>query len=305
MFKFGKEQKIFEIGDVKIGGQPGELPTVLIGSLFHEGHRIVKDRKSGIFDRRKAERLIKVQEEMSEKTGIPCMLDVVAESSEALVKYIDFVSEVTDVPFLINGQAMSVRVAAASHAVEVGLQERAVYNSINYTLKDEEIKAIQETGLRAAIIQAFNPRNLHPKGMISILQGDAKQMGLLQGAYRAGITKPLVLMPVLDVPSIGPATQGVYLAKEEFGIPTGTAPIGVVGRWKRVGEFGKHAKKACRAGAAALVQCMGGDFIIYGSAAKASDVFPACAMIDAVVAYNAREYGIRPLTKIHPISTIF
>jgi tetrahydromethanopterin S-methyltransferase subunit H len=305
LFKFRKEQKIFEIGDVKIGGQPGELPTVLIGSLFHEGHRIVKDRKSGIFDRRKAERLIKVQEEMSEKTGIPCMLDVVAESTEALVKYIDFVSEVTDVPFLINGQAMSVRVAAASHAVEVGLQERAVYNSINYTLKDEEIKAIKETGLRAAIIQAFNPRNLHPKGMISILQGDAKQMGLLQGAYRAGITKPLVLMPVLDVPSIGPATQGVYLAKEEFGIPTGTAPIGVVGRWKRVGEFGKHAKKACRAGAAALVQCMGGDFIIYGSAAKASDVFPACAMIDAVVAYNAREYGIRPLTKIHPISTIF
>lgn len=305
MFKFGKEQKIFEIGDVKIGGQPGELPTVLIGSLFHEGHRIVTDRKAGVFDRRKAERLIKVQEEMSEKTGIPCMLDVVAESSEALVKYIDFVSEVTDVPFLINGQAMSVRVAAAGHAVEVGLQERAVYNSINYTLKDEEIKAIKETGLRTAIIQAFNPRNLHPKGMISILQGDAKQMGLLQGAYRAGIEKPLVLMPVLDVPSIGPATQGVYLAKEEFGIPTGTAPIGVVGRWKRVGEFGKHAKRACRAGAAALVQCMGGDFIIYGSAAKASDIFPTCAMIDAVVAYNAREYGIRPLTETHPISTIF
>ncbi|RJS86070.1 tetrahydromethanopterin S-methyltransferase subunit H, partial [Candidatus Bathyarchaeota archaeon] len=37
MFKFNKKQKIFEIGKVKIGGQPGELPTVLIGSLFHEG----------------------------------------------------------------------------------------------------------------------------------------------------------------------------------------------------------------------------------------------------------------------------
>ena len=305
LFRFGKEQKIFEIGNVKIGGQPGELPTVLIGSLFHEGHRIVKDRKLGIFDRRKAERLIKVQEEMSEKTGIPCMLDVVAENSQVLVKYIDFVSEVTDVPFLINGQAMSVRIAAANHAVEIGLKERAVYNSINYTLKDEEIKAIRETGLRAAIIQAFNPRNLHPQGMISLLEGDPKQMGLLQNAYRAGIDKPLVLMPVLDVPSVGPATQGVYLAKEEFGIPTGTAPIGVVGRWKKVGEFGKHAKKACRAGAAALAQCMGADFIIYGSAAKARDIFPVCAMIDAIVAYNARDYGVRPLSEIHPLSRIF
>jgi tetrahydromethanopterin S-methyltransferase subunit H len=305
LFKFGKEQKIFEIGNVKIGGQPGELPTVLIGSLFHEGHRIVKDRKLGIFDRRKAERLIKVQEEMSEKTGIPHMLDVVAENSQALVKHIDFVSEVTDVPFLINGQAMSVRVAAAHHAVEVGLKERAVYNSINYTLKDEEIRSIRETGLRAAIIQAFNPRNLHPKGMISILEGDTQQMGLLHGAYRAGIEKPLVLMPVLDVPSIGSATQGVYLAKEEFGIATGTAPIGVVGRWKKVGESGKHARKACRAGAAALAQCMGADFIIYGSVAKARDIFPACAMIDAIIAYNARNSGIKPLTKRHPLYRIF
>ena len=97
MFKFGKEQKIFEIGDIKIGGQLGELPTVLIGSLFHEGHKIVKDRKLGIFDKRRAERLIKVQEEMSEKTGVPCMLDVVAENPEVLIKYIDFVSEVTEV----------------------------------------------------------------------------------------------------------------------------------------------------------------------------------------------------------------
>jgi len=54
---------------------------VLIGSLFHEGHKIVEDRKLGLFDRRRAERLIRVQEEMSEKTGLPCMLDVVAENS--------------------------------------------------------------------------------------------------------------------------------------------------------------------------------------------------------------------------------
>ncbi|MEM2755960.1 MAG: hypothetical protein QXM89_01215 [Candidatus Bathyarchaeia archaeon] len=30
MFKFEKTQSIFEIGKVKVGGQPGELPTVLI-----------------------------------------------------------------------------------------------------------------------------------------------------------------------------------------------------------------------------------------------------------------------------------
>ena len=305
MFKFGKEQKIFQVGGVRIGGQRGELPTVLIGSVFHEGHRIVKDRKLGAFDRGKAKRLIEVQEEMSEKTGVPHMLDVVAETSQALVRYIDFVSEVTSAPFLINGQNMSVRIAAADHAAEVGLQERAVYCSINYTLGEEEIKAIGESGLRAAVVQAFNPENPLPEGMMSILRGDAKREGLLDGARRAGIEKPLVLMPVLDVPSIGLGAQAIRLAKECFGMPTGTAPMGVVGRWKKAHSLGQHAKKLCRAGAAALVQTMGADFIIYGSIAKARDVFPVCAMIDAITAYSARSLGLRPLTKGHPLYRIF
>ena len=305
MFKFRKEQKVFEIGGVKIGGQPGELPTVLIGSIFHEGHKIVKDRKRGIFDKRKAERLIKVQEEISEKTGVPCMLDVVAENPDALMKYIDFVSEVTEVPFLLNGQELSVRIVAANHVVEVGLQEKAVYNSINYTLRDEEINAIRETGLKAAIVQAFNPRNPRPEGMISILEGDAEREGLLEGVSRAGIEKPLILMPVLDVPSIGSGAQGIYLAKEEFGMPTGTAPIGVVGGWNRIEELGRYAKKACRASAAAIGQVMGADFVIYGSVAKARDIFPACAMIDAIIAYTLGNCGIKPLTKRHPLYRIF
>ncbi|MBS7633280.1 tetrahydromethanopterin S-methyltransferase subunit H [Candidatus Bathyarchaeota archaeon] len=305
MFKFEKEQKIFEIGNIKIGGQPGELPTVLIGSLFHVGHKIVKDRKLGIFNKKKAEHLIRMQEEMSEETGVPCMIDVVAESSKVLIKYIDFVSEVTDEPFLMNGQEMSVRIAAANYAVEVGLQEKAVYNSINYTLSQEEIGAIKETGLKAAVIQAFNPRDPRSQGVIHVLKGDAGKEGLFEGAYKAGIEKPLPFMPILDVPSIGSGAQGIYLAKQEFGLPTGTAPVGVVGRWRKVEKLGQCAKKTCRSGAVALVQTMGANFIIYGSIARAKEIFPACAMIDAIIAYDARNRGIRPLTKKHPLYKIF
>jgi len=305
LFKFDKKQKIFEIGKVKIGGQPGELPTVLIGSLFHEGHKIVKDRKRGVFDKKKAEHLIKLQEHLSEETGVPCMLDVVGETAEALIRYIDFVSEVTDTSFLINGAEMSVRVSAALHAANIGLQDRAVYNSINYTLGEEEIEAIKETELKTAIIQAFNPSNPLPNGMISILKGSSRNKGLLEGALKAGIEKPLIFTPVLDVPAIGFGARGIYLAKEEFGLPTGTAPVGVVGRWKKLEHLGKYAKPVCRGGATTLAQAMGADFIIYGSVAKARNIFPVCAMIDAIIAYNARIYGVRPLTKNHPLYKIF
>lgn len=299
MFKFIKEQKIFEIKNIKIGGQPGELPTVLIGSLFHVGHKIVKDQKLGIFDKHKAEALIKIQEEMSEKTGIPCMLDVVGENSNALIKYIEFISGITDIPFLINGPDKNVRITAAKYAIEIGLKDRAIYNSINYTLNDEEIKAIEEIGLKTAIIQAFNPKNPTPQGMIMILKN------LLDKASKAGIEKPLVFMPVLDIPSIGFAIKGIYLAKEEFGLPIGTAPCGVIGRWNKVEELGQYTKRLCRAGAISIAQIMGANFIIYGSINKARNIFPVSAMIDAIIAYSAKSFGIKPITKNHPLYKIF
>lgn len=301
MFKFERVQSIFEIGKVKVGGQPGEMPTVLIGSMFHEGHRIVQDKSSGLFNRREAERLILVQEEMSEKTGVPCMLDVVGENSKTLIKYIEYVSNITDSPFLMNGPNASVRIEAADYVREVGLRGRAVYNSISYTLTEEEVEAIKGAKLKAAIIQAFNPKNPYPAGMIQILKGSAEEGGLIARALKAGIEKPLIFMPVLDVPSVGFAARGIYLAKEEFGMPTGTAPIGVVGKWSKAKGLEENVKMVCRGGALALAQTMGANFIIYGSIAKAKRVFPICAMIDAIIAYHARSMGVKPLAKNHPL----
>ncbi|MEM2691768.1 MAG: tetrahydromethanopterin S-methyltransferase subunit H, partial [Candidatus Bathyarchaeia archaeon] len=69
MFKFEKEQKIFEIANVKVGGQPGQLPTLLIGSIFYHKHKIVKDERKGEFDKEKAEEALKKEEEISNRTG--------------------------------------------------------------------------------------------------------------------------------------------------------------------------------------------------------------------------------------------
>jgi tetrahydromethanopterin S-methyltransferase subunit H len=305
LFRFEKEQKIFDIGGVKIGGQIGELPTVLIGSLFHEGHKIVENQRSGIFNKEKAKLLITFQDEMSMKTGVPCMLDVVGQTNEALEKYIDFSSSLTEVPILVNGPDASVRISGLKHAVEIGLKNKVVYNSINYTLNSEEIQTIKETGVKAALIQAFNPSNPFPIGMISILKGNPVKNGLIERALHAGISKPLTFTPVLDVPAIGYAAKGLNIVKEEFGFPTGTAPVGVVGLWNKISELGRYAKTTCRSSATTLAQTMGADYIIYGSAAKAGNIFPACAMMDAIIAYHARKYGIKPLSKKHPLYKIF
>ena len=45
MFSFTKEQEIMEISGIKIGGQPGQYPTVLFGGLFFKGEPDFKNGK--------------------------------------------------------------------------------------------------------------------------------------------------------------------------------------------------------------------------------------------------------------------
>lgn len=305
MFKFENKQDIFKIGDVEIGGQPGELPPVLIGSIFHEGHGIVKDREHGVFNADKARKLLIRQERISKKTGIPHMLDVVAETEEAMEKNIDFVTDHSQAPFLINAPTASVRVHGVQHAKDSGVLHRSVYDSINYRIDEVEIEAIRKTGVKAAVVQAFNPRFPMPVGMIRILKGEAGEEGLLEKTKRAGIEKPLLFAPVLDLPGVGFGAAGVFLLKKEFGLPSGTAPVGVVGRSRQVRSMKTSAKKGCRAGVVSLSQAMGSDYIIYGSLARAGEIFLACAVVDAAITYNARTLGIRPRSSFNPLSALF
>ncbi|MFX0195428.1 MAG: tetrahydromethanopterin S-methyltransferase subunit H, partial [Candidatus Hodarchaeota archaeon] len=139
MFRYEKEQTINKVGDVELGGQPGELPTVLIGTLFYKGHKIVRDPQRGIFDKMSTEALVNRQEEFSDKTGSPHMFDIVGESAEALIKELDFIASVSNAPLLIDGLNASIRIPAAKYAMESGMGERVIYNSLDATTKEEEL----------------------------------------------------------------------------------------------------------------------------------------------------------------------
>jgi len=55
VFNFKVEQKVYDIAGVKVGGDVGENPTVMIGSIFYKGDKTVQDEKTGLFDRVRAE----------------------------------------------------------------------------------------------------------------------------------------------------------------------------------------------------------------------------------------------------------
>jgi tetrahydromethanopterin S-methyltransferase subunit H len=300
MFRFEKAQKIVEVGGVKLGGQPGELPTVLTGTIFYIDHKIVSDEKKGAFDRAKAEALIKKMEEASDQTTNPFILDVVGTTEEAFQNYIDFVSDVTDAPFQIDTISSRVRMAAVKWVNEVGLQERAINNSIYKGVKDAELENLKTSGIKASILLCENTEDDSANGRLEILQE------ILPMADRAGIEAPLIdtAIPSWGI-GVGAASRAIYLIKERFGdrgaVGTGIGNVTDTLGWVK-GNFPKEIRRACDASQSAILPILGADWIMFGPIELAEYIFPTVAMIDTYVLTATAELGIRPLIEgVHPL----
>ena len=303
MFIFVKEQKVFKIGKITIGGQPGQHPAPLIGSIFFKSHKIIEDEKKGIFDKKAAENLINIQDQWADKTGVPAMLDVVGDYPEALIRYIDFVTSITDTPLLMDGVTAAVRIPVCQYLKDSGIKERIVYNSIDFYSDAAELAAIKSAGIKQAVLLAYGPRSLWPKDKLKLVAGQVEGKNLLTKAQEAGVDKVLIDTAVLDAPSIGISARAIYLLKEELGYPAGTAPCNAIYTWSKAKEY--QAIKNSIIATSAMIRTLGADFILYGSIANAPLLFPAMALVESCLAYNnRREFKIQ-LGENHPLTKIF
>lgn len=290
-----KPQTIYELGSAKIGGV-GENATVLVPSIFYEGHTIVEDEKKGIFDKKSASELIEKTENLSRVAGSPVIYDIVASNENAVVRYIEFVSERTENFFLIDSSSKEVRLMGVKHAEETGLSGRAVYNSIDYNSGADEIEALKNSKVKFVVLMAYNPTNPMPNGKIEVLSR------LLKSIDGTGM-KPLVDTAVLDAPSIGLAADAIKMVKENFALPAGCAPSNGVftcGSFKKFGE----ARHSINSAVCAYLAACGADFVLFGPIEEAEYIFPAVAAVDGMRGYAARTKGTK-IGKEHPLYRVF
>jgi len=307
LFQFRTKQFTYEIGKVKVGGQPGELPTVLIGNIFYKGMPEVTDHERGEFEAKSVLKWIVLAEELSEKTGVPHFLDVMASHPSAMKKYIRFVAERSSGVFLVDGATPETGIAGLETIRENGLQERAVFNAITPHTTREELEALQESKVVSAVLMAQNESDYSPAGRIAVLKGFAGKKSLLKTAEEAGVKRVLVDTIVFDVPSIAYAIEAIRLVKEKLGYPAGCSPANATFDWRQVQDKAlRQGFAAYNASAHTLAQLGGANFLIYGPLKQARNVIPACAMTDAIIAYYAKkQFGIKPLVSNHPLYRIF
>ncbi len=273
MFRFQTEQKVFDLAGIKIGGQPGENPPLLIASMFHNKDRILIDRKSAKFDRERAVELIRKQEELSRSTGIPAMVAMVANTPEEAQVYIDFYLETTDMPFGIDMWVADKRAKATEYVAKLGVQDRFLYNSITPWDKDikGQVERLKDLGIKHVVIQAFDDQDQTPMGRLKSLESI-----LEQGAD--SFDTIIVDTSVMNLPSTSFSLIANRIIKEKLGLPCGGAYSNGTHMWKESKEiWGLDGFRAMDAVAQGMATALWSDFNFYGPIVTAPRIFPAVA----------------------------
>lgn len=304
MFSYTKEQKIHDLNGKKVGGLPGETPTLMLGSIFYSGQ--FKDPKGSL---KKVEELVRLQDEYADLTGLNSLVDIFVYEADEVHWKMDFALEVLDGFFSIDVPDSEVRIKCLEYLDDVGALDRCLYNSINLGISDEEICALREHTPGAAIVLGYNPQDTSTQGRLDILLdgGVLLEYGLLELARDLGIKYPLLDTAATPFgEGASEALRAVPVFKSEFCLPVGCAMHNAVEAWLWLDKYEgkKEVVHVVDAAVDSLPLILGADFILYGPIGNARNEFITVAMVDRIVAEGAETYFGTEVDKRHPYHVV-
>ena len=339
MFKFEKEQQVFDFNGTKIGGQPGEYPRVMSPSIFYNKQEIVLNDHTGEIDKAKAEALWNRCQELTDITGNKFFLQILAEHGEAFESYFDWFDSIdSKTAFLMDSSAPEALVHATKYVTEVGLADRAIYNSINGSILPENIQALKESDVNSAIVLAFNPGDPTVAGREKVLvEGGVagEEKGMLQIAEECGITRPILdsAATPLGLGAAG-AMREILACKAIHGLPTGGAYHNMTVSWTWLKRWRKNvladgykgkdllfeqmahhhfggmegirqtAWSSADVGCNIMAMTLGADLIMYGPIENMEGAATAAAFCDIVMAEAFQDFGGTPAVSDGPINKL-
>jgi tetrahydromethanopterin S-methyltransferase subunit H len=294
VFSFTKKQEIFEISGVKIGGQPGEIPTVLFAGLFSKGKPDITNAKN----------IIKKILNLSKQLGNPIIPDLFIKKDEYIDTVINFIEKSIpkNIPFSIDIIDPKIKIKVLEILKVKKLLKRTIYNSIHVGITKKEYESLKKNKPNMIIIVSFNPKDKTPDGKLEVLENGANLTndGLLNIAKKIGIKKILLDTAALAPgENTGSAIATIPIFKEEYGLPTGCAIHNVVEKSKWLYKY-KNSRNNVDFSSNINIPAFGGDFVIIGPIQNAEFVLPIITWEDILISeYSEKYFGIKPY-KTHP-----
>lgn len=292
----GKNMKL-SIGSYECGGRHGENTPLLLETIFYDGQNLVIDHQLGTIDREKALRQIRLAQESSEKFHVPVALDITASTPAAMISYIDFISENSDLPFVLDSSDPAPRLAGLKHCHKHNLLNRAIYNSITRDYAMEEIEALASYPPAGIILLAIDEEDYSPRGTINLLGK------LIPSLYAHSITNLMVDVCVLDQVSLKCATEIARAVKNEYGLPVGGAPCNGIYMWDKLKQLPARLFEMALATAVACSIAGGFDFAFGGPVKTVEKTALSVAVASVYDRYFLQQGGLS-LKKEHPINLL-
>ncbi len=280
---FTGKLRVYDLAGIKIGGQRGEHPIILAGTIFYRGDKLVSDHSKGIFDKARAEEQIRKQDENSLIYEIPSMVHLVGETPEALTSYLLFAADSTDSPIIIDSPILESRIEAMGVAKDVGLDNRVIYNSvINVDTKEKNL--LNEIGtIEYSIVLPFDVK------VTSRINRLEEIIEFIGDSIKNPIIDPGV--SVLGEGSIS-ALHVAWLMKNYYGYPV---CIGIHNLQSRIPESKKKLKILDFSFDYALPSLYGIDINLYGPIKNTESIFREVAAVEALIAdENVNTIGVSP-----------
>ncbi len=300
MFSYTKEQKVHDMLGKKVGGLPGENPTMMLGSVFYEGQ--FQEPKRSQED---AVSLIQEQDELSKELGLNSIIDIFIYEKEEIEWKVNFALDNIEGFLSLDMPEASVRIETLKYLDDQGGLDRTLYNSLNLGLTSEELRTLKDHTPASAILLGYSPMNNSAQGRLDMIKngGDLLDKGLLDIAAEIGIE--YLLLDTAATPfgeGASESLRAVTVFKSEFGLPVGCAMHNTLESWLWLNEYEQKSKFTPTLDAAidVLPVILGADFVHYGPVDNYQKEFLTVAMVDKLVAEGAEGYFGTEIGEYHP-----
>lgn len=289
-----------KVGNAIIGGSFGANTGLVVGSIFYDKHSVVKNPFTGEFDETRAAVLVDQVNKLSKRYGVQMAFDVIAASSEAMGRYLEFVSARTSLPILINASEAEARVAGLEAASRLGILDRCVYASLSIDTEDSELEALGRNLPAGVMILANDVSDPTPEGSCSMIE--TYYLPMLK---EIGAAVPIVDMGTMDAPSIGLNIRQIQAVRERYGYPAGCAFSNCFPQWTSLKQLGKEWVNLSLGTSLAVVRAVGGDYLHYGIIEKAAVAAHVAATAEMFYGYAAQELDGYKLPEGHALWQMF
>jgi len=213
-------------GDIKVGKGNFDLPPVLIGTIFYQGQTIIDRKNPEIFNVEKAKKRISTQKALAKQYKIPDLVELNADTPNAMIKYLEFYLDNFEPPFVLGG-TFDARLAGIEYLKERGIgPNEYIYNTISNLKNKKEIDVIRENKIDSIVVLILGSENMTSTQRYSYItqRNHPNNVSLIEALSKLGVDKIWIDGGVITMESLAYILETQRLISESLKLPVGTAP---------------------------------------------------------------------------------